>query len=116
MKSLRQIRLSSLTVTDSGYKAHVITQVPGPKGIAHKQRLEKLSPHMAATSRIFFDILKSKGNYIMDVDGNCFLDAFSQISSQTLGYNHPNVLEAASSPELAMYMANRPAQGMFPHS
>ena len=44
---------------------------------------------MAATSRLFFDIDGSKGNYIKDVDGNVFLDAFMQISSQTLGYNHP---------------------------
>ena len=91
MKSLRQSfrSISSLTVTDSGYAARVITEVPGPNGRAAKQRLEKISPHMAATSRIFFDIPKSKGNYIMDVDGNCFLDAFSQISSQTLGLALP---------------------------
>ena len=71
---------------------------------------------MAATSRLFFDIDGSKGNYIKDVDGNIFLDAFMQISSQTLGYNHPEIMKAAKSPELISYMVNRPAQGMFPDS
>jgi len=71
---------------------------------------------MGATSRIFYDIDASLGNYIVDVDGNTYLDAFSQISSQTLGYNHPAVLTAASSPEMASYLANRPALGYFPHS
>ena len=71
---------------------------------------------MAATSRIFYDIEQSKGNYISDVDGNLFLDAFSQISSQTLGYNHPAVLNAAKSEDVQMYIANSPALGYFPHS
>ena len=71
---------------------------------------------MAATTRIFQDPEQSKGNYIVDVDGNTYLDAFSQISSMTLGYNHPAVLEAVKSPEIQMYMANRPALGYFPHS
>lgn len=66
--------------------------------------------------RIFFDIEKSLGNYIGDVDGNVFLDAFSQISSATLGYNHPSVLAACESNEMKNYMANRPALGYFPHS
>lgn len=71
---------------------------------------------MAATSRIFYDIDSSIGNYISDIDGNRYLDAFSQISSATLGYNNPAMLEAADSPELKSYMANRPALGYFPHA
>ena len=102
---------------DAGYRAMMRTAaVPGPKGLEQLAQLQKLSPHMAATSRIFYDIEASKGNYIVDVDGNTYLDAFSQISSQTLGYNHPDVMAAARSPDLAMYMANRPALGYFPHS
>ena len=67
----------------------VTSSIPGPSGIQHHEELRSVSPHMAATSRLFFDIDGSKGNYIKDVDGNVFLDAFMQISSQTLGYNHP---------------------------
>ena len=83
-KSIQSV--SSLTVTDAGMAARVVTKVPGPNGQLHKEKLAKVSPHMASTSRIFFDMEKSKGNYIVDVDGNCYLDAFSQISSLTLGF------------------------------
>ena len=106
-----------VSTLDAGYQAAIRTaSVPGPIGQEHHARLKKLSPHMGATSRIFYDIDASLGNYIVDVDGNTYLDAFSQISSQTLGYNHPAVLTAASSPEMASYLANRPALGYFPHS
>ena len=75
---------------DKELSARVVTSsIPGPSGIQHHEELRSVSPHMAATSRLFFDIDGSKGNYIKDVDGNVFLDAFMQISSQTLGYNHP---------------------------
>merc|ERR1719223_1975746 len=51
---------------------------------------------MAATMRIFFDIEASLGNYIADVDGNVFLDAFSQISSvhrilPSLSFSSPQI-------------------------
>ena len=98
-------------------RARVITPaIPGPMGIKQRQDYAKISPHMAATMRLFYDIDSSAGNYINDVDGNRYLDAFSQISSATLGYNHPAMLEACDSAELKKYMANRPALGYFPHS
>lgn len=102
---------------DVGMRARVITPaIPGPMGIKQRQDYAKISPHMAATMRLFYDIDSSAGNYINDVDGNRYLDAFSQISSATLGYNHPAMLEACDSAELKKYMANRPALGYFPHS
>ena len=94
----------------------VTSTVPGPIGLEHRKKFGKISPHMEATMRIFYDIENSSGNYINDIDGNRYLDAFSQISSATLGYNHPAMLEAANSDELKSYMANRPALGYFPHS
>ena len=105
------------TRVDEGWQAAVRSAtVPGPIGISQKEEYARLSPHMAATMRIFFDIENSLGNYIADVDGNVFLDAFSQISSATLGYNHPAVLAACESNEMKNFMANRPAMGYFPHS
>lgn len=106
-----------VSTADVGARAQIVTStIPGPAGMKQKAEFEKMSPHMAATMRIFYDIDNSAGNYINDIDGNRYLDAFSQISSATLGYNNPAMLEAVESPELKQYMANRPAMGYFPHA
>lgn len=41
------------------------------------------------------DYEKSKGNYLVDADGNTMLDVFAQISSIALGYNVPEMLKLA---------------------
>ena len=101
---------------DVGICSRMVTSLPGPKAQVQTQNFEKVSPQISPYTRIFFDIDNSCGNYIADIDGNRFLDAFSMISSAPLGYNHPAMLEAADSPELKKLMANRPAMGFFPYS
>jgi 4-aminobutyrate aminotransferase/(S)-3-amino-2-methylpropionate transaminase len=76
------------------------------------EKLNKLQDPRA--SHFFADYDKSKGNYIVDADGNTMLDMFGQISSIALGYNHPALVEAARSPEWVQTIINRPALGLMP--
>lgn len=60
------------------------------------------------------DYSKSIGNYLVDIEGNTFLDAFAQIASIPIGYNNPALIRAAQQPEMISALANRPALGVFP--
>ena len=60
------------------------------------------------------DLEKSVGNYLADCDGNMFLDTVQHISSRALGYNMPKMLELSQSKEMSLYLANRPALGLYP--
>jgi 4-aminobutyrate aminotransferase/(S)-3-amino-2-methylpropionate transaminase len=66
------------------------------------------------SQQLLADFHKSKGNYIVDADGNVLLDIFAQIASIPIGYNSPAFLSLASSPAFQSALANRPALGVNP--
>ena len=88
------------------------TFLPGPKSreasVKLKERIDTQNFSIVA------DYKHSCGNYLVDADGNTFLDAFGQISSLPLGYNNPALKAAAGSEEITSAMINRPAMGSFP--
>merc|ERR1712126_253907 len=88
------------------------TQVPGPRSLALKKELNEMQ-EMSSVS-FFADYERSHGNYISDVDGNTYLDAFMQIASIPLGYNHPALLSALADEKNHSELVNRSANSLFP--
>ena len=56
----------------------MVTRFPGPKTVALKAELDAVQESSAVV--IFADYTRSRGNYLVDADGNTFLDCFGQIS------------------------------------
>lgn len=92
----------------------VKTALPGPENIKALEKLSKVFDTRAAY--YVADYYKSKGNYIVDVDGNTFLDVYAQIASIALGYNNPELTKAVKSDQNVNAIVNRPALGNFPSS
>ncbi|KAJ1351056.1 Glutamyl-tRNA(Gln) amidotransferase subunit A (Glu-ADT subunit A) [Parelaphostrongylus tenuis] len=90
----------------------VKSKIPGPTSMALKQKMDPL--HQTTSVRLYVDYEKSFGNYMVDADGNTFLDIYTQISSLPLGYNHPDLVNAARNPEFITSLVSRPALGSFP--
>lgn len=66
------------------------------------------------TQHFFVDYNKSRGNYVVDADGNVMLDILCSISSHSIGYNAPALIKAARSEEWVTALINRPALGVEP--
>uniref|UniRef100_A0A3P8VSI5 4-aminobutyrate--2-oxoglutarate transaminase n=1 Tax=Cynoglossus semilaevis TaxID=244447 RepID=A0A3P8VSI5_CYNSE len=78
------------------------TSVPGPR-----------SQNVGAVN-FFCNYEESRGNYLVDVDGNRMLDMYTQISSIPIGYNHPALLKLMANPNHLSTLVNRPALGILP--
>ncbi|VDM39181.1 unnamed protein product [Toxocara canis] len=89
-------------------------QPPGP--VSKRLRTEMEPIHQTASIKFFVDYEKSVGNYIVDADGNTYLDVFMQISSLALGYNHPDLIKVLSDPRFVTAAVSRPALGSFPRN
>jgi len=104
---------STLGVEDGQYAGpNMLTEVPGPISRQKQQELSKLK--RTEQMHFFCDFEKSQGNYVVDVDGNRYLDVFQQISSLPLGYNHVALKEKISTPLFQSILLNRSAQGFCP--
>ncbi|KAK3768506.1 hypothetical protein RRG08_060868 [Elysia crispata] len=99
-------------VTEPSRPCVLTSEVPGPKSRELSARLNSYQNTDAV--HFFVDYERSHGNYVVDVDGNCLLDIFTQISSLPLGYNHPRLVEVSKRPENMITLINRPALGSYP--
>uniref|UniRef100_A0A674EDJ2 4-aminobutyrate aminotransferase, mitochondrial n=1 Tax=Salmo trutta TaxID=8032 RepID=A0A674EDJ2_SALTR len=84
------------------------TEVPGPRSKILAQQLEAIQSVVQVN--FFCDYEESKGNYLVDVDGNRMLDVYTQIASIPIGG-----YSILYDPELFLgTFVNRPALGMMP--
>ncbi|KAJ0341491.1 hypothetical protein COL922a_002205 [Colletotrichum nupharicola] len=90
----------------------VKTEIPGPQ--SKKQIADLHEVFDTRSLNMLTDYKKSKGNYIVDADGNVLLDVYAQIASIPLGYNNPALAKVAETPEMINAIINRPALGNFP--
>ncbi|OCT64017.1 hypothetical protein XELAEV_18045117mg, partial [Xenopus laevis] len=88
------------------------TEVPGPRSKELIKQLSKIQNSEAV--HFFCNYEESRGNYLVDVDGNRMLDLYSQISSIPIGYNHPALIKVLQQPQNLSTFVNRPALGILP--
>ncbi|XP_025058899.1 4-aminobutyrate aminotransferase, mitochondrial isoform X2 [Alligator sinensis] len=88
------------------------TEVPGPRS---RELMKELNGIQNAEAVHFFcNYEESRGNYLVDVDGNRMLDLYCQISSIPIGYSHPSLIKLLQQPQNLSTFINRPALGILP--
>ncbi len=92
--------------------ARVLTPVPGPKSEALRARHQRYQD--ARTVHVYQDATASRGNYLVDVDGNVLLDLYGHIAALPLGYNHPDLVGAWKGGRFDWCAGYRPALGIAP--
>ncbi|XP_070779260.1 4-aminobutyrate aminotransferase, mitochondrial isoform X4 [Enoplosus armatus] len=88
------------------------TSVPGPRSQELTKQLGEIQN--VGAINFFCNYEESRGNYLVDVDGNRMLDIYTQISSIPIGYNHPALLKLMANPNNLSTLVNRPALGILP--
>jgi 4-aminobutyrate aminotransferase/(S)-3-amino-2-methylpropionate transaminase len=90
----------------------VKTAIPGPRSEELRARHNRWQD--ARTIHVYQDALRSRGNYLVDVDGNVLLDIYAHIAAVPLGYNHPALLDAWRGGRFDWCAGYRPALGVAP--
>ncbi len=99
-------------IPDEPTHAVVRTAVPGPASEALRARHGRYQD--ARTVHVYQDARKSRGNYLVDVDGNVLLDVYTHIACVPLGYNHPDLLKSWHDGRFDWAAGFRPALGVAP--
>ncbi|MEM2282881.1 MAG: acetyl ornithine aminotransferase family protein [Candidatus Hadarchaeales archaeon] len=74
-------------------RPRVLTEIPGPKARKIIERDQKvISPSCTREDPIVWE--RGEGCYLIDVDGNTFLDLSSGMFVLNYGYSHPEIVEA----------------------
>jgi 4-aminobutyrate aminotransferase/(S)-3-amino-2-methylpropionate transaminase len=100
------------TIPGEPRRATVNTAVPGPKSEALRARHNRYQD--ARTVHLYQDPRASRGNYLVDVDGNVLLDLYGHIAALPLGYNHPDLVAAWKDGRFDWCAGYRPALGIAP--
>jgi 4-aminobutyrate aminotransferase len=74
-------------------RPHIITALPGPKA---SRLIEKDATYVSPSYTRYYPLVAETGQgaWIMDVDGNTFLDFTAGIAVAATGHCHPNVVQA----------------------
>ncbi|KFO24831.1 4-aminobutyrate aminotransferase, mitochondrial [Fukomys damarensis] len=88
------------------------TEVPGPRSLELMKQLNMIQN--AEAVHFFCNYEESRGNYLVDADGNRMLDLYSQIASIPIGYSHPALAKLVQQPQNVSAFINRPALGILP--
>uniref|UniRef100_A0A3Q2TY32 4-aminobutyrate aminotransferase n=1 Tax=Fundulus heteroclitus TaxID=8078 RepID=A0A3Q2TY32_FUNHE len=106
-------KAAAKTQVDYDYDGPLMkTTVPGPRSQELTKQLGDIQ-NVGAVN-FFCNYEDSRGNYLVDVDGNRMLDIYTQISSIPIGYNHPALLKMMTNPNNLSTFVNRPALGILP--
>lgn len=105
-------QLSTLLAVEPAGPSVKSTPFPGPKAKAIAADLDEVFDTRALN--MVANYYESRGNYIVDPDGNELLDVYAQIASIPVGYNNPALRAAAGSVAMVNALINRPALGNFP--
>lgn len=81
---------------------------------ADGKRAESLPGRRVDRIALRFSLSESCLQIQIRIPGNTFLDVYTQISSLPLGYNHPAMIKAVTSPKNISTFVNRPALGILP--